>query len=117
MNAANSAIDRGNELEQTIAAVWQNLLRTSKMRLDDNFFDLGGHSLLVIQMRSALFEALNRDIAVVDLFSYPSIRSLARYLDQNQSPSIDLHPLHWRKELQREYLSRRKKRALKETVS
>jgi polyketide synthase PksJ len=117
INAANSAIDRGNDLEQTIAAVWQNLLRTSKMRLDDNFFDLGGHSLLVIQMKSALLQALNRDIAVIDLFSYPSIRSLARYLDQDHLVAIDLNPLQQRKERQREYLSRRKKHTLKETVS
>jgi amino acid adenylation domain-containing protein len=117
INAANSAIDRGNDLEQTIAAVWQNLLRTSKMRLDDNFFDLGGHSLLVIQMKSALLQTLNRDIAVIDLFSYPSIRSLARYLDQDHLVAIDLNPLQQRKERQREYLSRRKKHTLKETVS
>lgn len=117
MDAADSAISRGNDLEQSIAGVWQTLLRTSKMHLDDNFFDLGGHSLLVIQMRSALLQALNRDIAVVDLFSYPSIRSLARYLDQDNLAAIDLDPLHQRKQRQREYLSRQKKRTLKETVS
>lgn len=118
IDAGNSAIEQGNELEQKIAAVWQSLLRTSKMQLDDNFFDLGGHSLLVIQMKSALLQALNRDIAVVDIFTYPSVRSLARYLGQNHVPTIiDLDTLHQRKERQREYLSRRKKRILKEIVS
>ena len=116
-DAGNSAIDLGNELEQKIGAVWQSLLRTSKIQLDDNFFDLGGHSLLVIQMKSDLLRALTRDIAVVDLFSYPSIRSLARYLEQDNRPTIDLDPLHARKERHREYLSRRKQRIQKETVS
>jgi amino acid adenylation domain-containing protein len=82
-----------NEIERTIAGVWQEVLRLEKVGLNDNFFDLGGHSLLMIQANSRLREALNRNISMVEMFQYPTVSALARYLslDQNDQPSQPLH--------------------------
>ncbi|MBV9787436.1 MAG: amino acid adenylation domain-containing protein [Chloroflexi bacterium] len=70
-----------NAIEQTIAAIWQEVLHRSQVGIHDNFFDLGGHSLLIVQVQAKLQAALNRPIAVVDLFKYPTIQLLATYLD------------------------------------
>jgi acyl carrier protein len=74
-----------NAIEQALAAVWQTVLRVDKVGIHDNFFDLGGQSLLMIQVQSKLREALKRDVSLVELFKYPSISTLAGYLAQEQS--------------------------------
>lgn len=66
--------------ERTIHALWRRLLGVDDIGLDDNFFDLGGHSLLLVQVRAELEVALDRELEVVDLFRFPTIRALARRL-------------------------------------
>ena len=74
-----------NELETKIAAVWQNILQLEQAGIHDNFFDLGGHSLLLARLSMELGQALGRDISVVDLFRYPSIADFAGFLAQTQT--------------------------------
>ena len=69
-----------DEIEQAIAEVWQQLLGIDQIGRDDNFFDLGGHSLLLIQAQTALNERLGRSLAVTDLFQFPTIGSLAAHV-------------------------------------
>jgi acyl carrier protein len=69
-------------LEQTIAAIWQEVLHINEISIYDNFFDLGGHSLLVVLMGSKLQETLEIDISILDLFDHPTINSLATYLQE-----------------------------------
>jgi amino acid adenylation domain-containing protein len=66
-----------NGLERTIAAIWRDVLKVDKVGVEDNFFDLGGHSLLLAQVQSRLSETLGRDLALLDLFRYPTVGSLA----------------------------------------
>ena len=70
----------GNELEAAIADVWKKVLRTDFMGLDDNFFDLGGDSLLLVAVHSQLKKRLNREIQVMDLFDHTTVRALAKHL-------------------------------------
>jgi amino acid adenylation domain-containing protein len=69
-----------SELERAIAAVWREALKVESVGLDDNFFDLGGHSLLMAKVHARLGEALGREVPLIDLFQYPSVGSLARHL-------------------------------------
>jgi acyl carrier protein len=69
-------------LERALAAIWQDLLGLEKVGTQDNFFDLGGHSLLLIQLHARLGAELHREVALVDLFKYPTIQALAEYLSQ-----------------------------------
>jgi amino acid adenylation domain-containing protein len=69
-----------SELERTIAAVWRTALQLESVGLDDSFFDLGGHSLLMAKVHARLVEALGRDVPLITLFQYPTIGSLARHL-------------------------------------
>ena len=71
------------ELEQTIARVWQQVLHREKVGIYDNFFDLGGHSLLITQVYSQLQQLLPKKVSIVELFQYPTINSLANYLTQS----------------------------------
>lgn len=69
-----------SELEQTLAKIWQEVLRLERVGLSDNFFDLGGHSLLLVQVQAKLRELLDRQVPVLEFFKYPTIGSLAKYL-------------------------------------
>jgi amino acid adenylation domain-containing protein len=67
---------RGHE-EETIAQIWARLLDIDQVGAHDNFFDLGGTSLLAVQSVLDLREALGRDVPVIKLFQYPNVRALA----------------------------------------
>jgi acyl carrier protein len=60
------------------------VLGVEEVGLDDNFFDLGGHSLLLARLRSRLAGRLAREVSVVTLFRYPTVRSLAEYVTQGR---------------------------------
>ncbi|WP_017328300.1 non-ribosomal peptide synthetase [Synechococcus sp. PCC 7336] len=72
-------------LERTIADIWQQVLGVERVGLHDNFFDLGGHSLLLVQVHSQLQQRLgessalegNGELVLVDLFQYPTVQRLA----------------------------------------
>ncbi|MFW5437583.1 amino acid adenylation domain-containing protein [Paenibacillus apiarius] len=68
-------------LQQKIAEVWRRHLNVSEVGIHDNFFEAGGHSLLLLRVQQHLEEVLQRHIHVVDLFKYPTVSLLARYLE------------------------------------
>jgi acyl carrier protein len=63
--------------------VWCEVLQLDQVNVHDNFFDIGGHSLLLVQVQRKLAETLKKDIQLVDLYKYPTINSLAKHLGQN----------------------------------
>jgi aryl carrier-like protein len=69
-----------NALEEVIAGFWQEVLPVDEIGRDDNFFDLGGHSLLLIQVNRKLKDHCRKDIALVEMFKYPTISALAEFL-------------------------------------
>ncbi len=69
-------------MEQAIVDLWQKLLGVARVGVEENFFDLGGHSLLLVRMHNQLREMLKVDFPIVTFFEHPTVRSLARYLDQ-----------------------------------
>jgi acyl carrier protein len=77
--AAAEALPQG-DLEKTIAEFWRKTLKIERVGVTDNFFDLGGHSLLVVQLHNQLKQALNAPLSLTDLYQYPTIRSLSEYL-------------------------------------
>ncbi len=70
----------GSPLERRIVDIWQDLLGTEQVGMDDNFLALGGHSLLIIRLRHRLQEDLGQSVPMVEIFQHPSVRSLAGYL-------------------------------------
>lgn len=99
-----------NDLEKTIATIWQEVLQLEAISIEDNFFDLGGHSLLSMRVSSKLQQALKRDIPIVLMFQYPTIKSLAAHLSQGeQKQDQALQEARSRIEQQKAALQRRKK--------
>ena len=70
------------EMEKTIAGVWQGMFGLERVGIEENFFDLGGHSLLLVQMHGRLQETLKMEFSIVTLFEHPTVRSLARHLGE-----------------------------------
>jgi long-subunit acyl-CoA synthetase (AMP-forming)/acyl carrier protein len=73
------------ELETLIAGIWQQSLNRSAIGVEDNFFDLGGHSILAVQVSTKLGEALDKKISLMEMFRFPTIRSLAKRLSGGET--------------------------------
>jgi acyl carrier protein len=82
--AANYVAPRNRE-EEIITAIWKKVLAVDKPGIHDNFFDLGGHSLALVQIRSGLREAFNKEVPMVDLFRNPTIALLSQYFSGGQA--------------------------------
>ncbi|MER7847754.1 non-ribosomal peptide synthetase [Kitasatospora sp. NPDC096077] len=74
-------------LEEQIAAVWREVLRVGHVGLDDSFFEIGGHSLLLVQVQRKLSGALGRQVPGVALFAHPTVRKLAAHLRDDSGPA------------------------------
>jgi acyl carrier protein len=70
------------DLEKTIADTWKEVLHLAEIGIDDNFFDIGGNSLALIQVNKKLNRTLDTQVPVIDMFRYTTIRSLSQYLEQ-----------------------------------
>jgi acyl transferase domain-containing protein/acyl-CoA synthetase (AMP-forming)/AMP-acid ligase II/acyl carrier protein len=71
------------EAEQRIAVVWQQVLQLEKVGIYDSFFELGGNSLLMLQVQGELQTLFKPSLSVVELFQYPTIYALAKHLTQD----------------------------------
>ncbi|OLF07378.1 hypothetical protein BLA60_27835 [Actinophytocola xinjiangensis] len=71
-------------VEQTIAGVWRATLALDEVGADDNFFDLGGNSMLLVQVHSGLKAALGVAVAAVELFRYPTVARLAEFIERGE---------------------------------
>nr|WSX74771.1 amino acid adenylation domain-containing protein [Streptomyces sp. NBC_00899] len=78
--AADPAADTTERLEAVVAAAWAAVLGRDRVGRDENFFDLGGSSLLLVSAQSAVNEALGSDLTTVDLFAHPTVADLAGHL-------------------------------------
>ncbi|HHP7244180.1 MAG TPA: amino acid adenylation domain-containing protein [Elainellaceae cyanobacterium] len=70
-------------IERKIASAWQEILQLEGVSVNDNFFNLGGHSLLLVEMQLILNKELNQNLEIVHLFQYPTIKLLANYITQS----------------------------------
>jgi amino acid adenylation domain-containing protein len=75
-------------LEQQIAAVWSRILRVERVGIHETFFELGGNSLLIVQVYDQLRDVVACNFSLVELFQYPTISALAQYL----APEPDMSP-------------------------
>jgi len=73
----------GNETEEKLSNVWQEVLGREKVGIDDNFFELGGDSIKAIQIVSRLYQH-GIKIEIKDLFKHPFIKELAGYAGKIQ---------------------------------
>jgi amino acid adenylation domain-containing protein len=79
-----AAIAPRDDLEQLIAATCREVLGVATLSIHDNFFDLGAHSLLITKIHARLQPNLDRELSLVDFFTYPTVATLARFLSSTQ---------------------------------
>jgi amino acid adenylation domain-containing protein len=101
----------GTALERRLAELWCGILRLEQVGIHDNFFDLGGHSLLLIQLHARLVAALEREITVVDLFRFPTISALAAHLSRPPKAAPAFAAVEGRAERQRAAVRLRRRQA------
>ena len=83
--AAQAPRARFSGLEQQVFSVWQELLQRGDFGLRDNFFDLGGDSMLLLRVGVRLGQAFGQEVRTNDLFRYPTVESLAAHLGAHGS--------------------------------
>jgi FkbM family methyltransferase len=98
-----------SRMERTVAQIWQESLRVERVGADDNFFELGGHSLLMAQIHSQLCAALGRQISMVEMFRYPTVAALAKYLSEERQEQPTLSDARQRAARQKEALERQRR--------
>jgi amino acid adenylation domain-containing protein len=80
-----STVNPRNYVEERLANIWSEILGVDRVSVRDNFFDLGGHSLLLIRVHAKVRQDLDADVAVVDLFRYPTIESMSSWLERRRA--------------------------------
>jgi natural product biosynthesis luciferase-like monooxygenase protein len=86
---APEARPEGN-LEQTIAAIWCEVLELPDVGVETNFADVGGHSLAMVRVLGRLKERVDAPVTLVDLFRHTTIRALAKFLGSTGQPDPTL---------------------------
>lgn len=77
-----------NETQNIIHNLWKEILSDGQFGIDDNFFDVGGNSLTIMELGLKLEKAFGRQIRVLDLFRHPTIKGIATLFEQKPSPVI-----------------------------
>lgn len=98
-------------MEDFVASVWRVVLNANSISPDDNFFDVGGTSLLLIAVRTGIQEQLDRQIPVAWMFEYTTIRALAKRLSEPAEPPHSPAPQMLQTRIQKQRLAFAKVRA------
>ena len=72
-----------DDTEAAVAAIWKDALGLEEISVTENVFDLGAHSLLVVQMQRRMKAHFARDIAITDIFRFPTVRAIAAHLSSD----------------------------------
>jgi amino acid adenylation domain-containing protein len=91
-------------VEEIVAGIWSQVLKLPRINRTDNFFNLGGHSLLVTQVISRVREALRVELPLRSVFEAPTVEQLAVVIQQqinqgNQSQMTEIRPVSREEEL------------------
>ena len=76
-------------MESVVAKIWQDILGIETIGIHDNFFDLGGHSLLGMQANTHLRRAFGIDLPIRTLFESPTVAALAQVCERLMIEQID----------------------------
>jgi len=106
-------IPPSNELETTLSKIWCQVLGLDLVGIHDNFFDLGGTSILAAKLIALVHQELAIELPIVKLFQYPNITLLAKHLSQPKSDQPTYEAVQDRAQRRRAALSRSKRSTMK----
>ncbi|MBT8378248.1 MAG: hypothetical protein KJN64_03360, partial [Ignavibacteria bacterium] len=84
-------------------------LNVNKIGIDDNFFDLGGHSLLMVKVNNDLKQSLKKDISIVEMYRYPTIKTLSESLSSKSDTGLSVDRISDRAKRQKESSNKQKR--------
>lgn len=73
------------ELEKKIAAIWIKVLKVDKISTSDILFNLGGHSIKILEISAKMKAELGIDVPIVKFFQYPTIKAIIKYIKNGES--------------------------------
>jgi acyl carrier protein len=100
-----------SEAERRVASIWSSILDLEEVGTRDTFFSLGGHSLLVMRLANQLAAAFDREVAVADIFRFPTVEHQARFLTEVPPPDEALAGLDAATQRQRNARKQQRRRA------
>lgn len=99
-----------SDVEQTIASIWKRALNVTQVGRFDNFFDLGGHSLLLAKVHEEMQQATGSSFAIVDMFRYPTVSAIAAHISGAGADASSVEEARDRARQQRVAMARRSAR-------
>jgi natural product biosynthesis luciferase-like monooxygenase protein len=96
------------QTEEIVVEIWREVLRSDGVGTDDNFFDIGGDSLLAAQVLSLLRGRLSQPVSLTDLFRFPTVRTLAAHLGGSSSTASTLAGSNDRAKARQEAMKQRR---------
>ena len=77
-----------NEKEDALFQIFKEFLKVNALSIDDNFFEIGGNSIKAFQLLAILNKELQANLKIIAFFQYPTIRSLAEYLEKQTATKV-----------------------------
>jgi len=78
------------DVEASIAGIWREVLDVETVGIHDNFFDLGGHSMLLMRLRARLEASFQQPVPLMELFKHPTVNLLARFFANGNAAGADI---------------------------
>jgi polyketide synthase PksJ len=105
----NAYVAPKNETETQIVNIWKGLLSLKQIGVQDDIFELGAHSLLLVEFHKELKETFETEISVVDLYKYTTVEALAKQIDgAGESEDALLEEVNTRAEKKKEARQKRR---------
>ncbi len=98
-HSEEKVVEPHTPIEHELAQIWKDTLQTEHISIHDNFFEIGGHSLIAIRVMTKIQQHFNTEFPLTSLLQYPTIAELANFIEQavfsdtTFNPLIPLQPL------------------------
>jgi amino acid adenylation domain-containing protein len=76
-----------NAIQRVLVMIWEKEIKVDQIGINNNFFDIGGHSLLAVKMIAAVKEELRVELFIDDVFLHPTIKELSAYISTKEKKS------------------------------
>jgi acyl carrier protein len=80
-NSGNNYVAPQTEVEKDLVDIWNNLLSRKQIGIYDNFFEIGGHSLLAMRLISAINKKMEVELSIRNLFQFNTVSDLGKYIE------------------------------------